>query len=216
MRTYRRSGGLTVLVAAAAIGLAACGSGSSTPRVASLGNSSSDGSSPATGSSATTLPAGNPTQLLDEWAACMRGHGDPGQTDPTITADKVININISPSIRGGYSGYSGEYGSGGPGVYCETYLTAAQTALRGGPLPPRPSMAQQLKYAECMRADGVPDFPDPTANGLGISVQPGTALDPRNPVFQNANKVCSRETGVRGFGGTPPPGTVQLDGGVPG
>ena len=26
---------------------------------------------------------GNPTQLLDEWATCMRGHGDPSQADPT-------------------------------------------------------------------------------------------------------------------------------------
>jgi hypothetical protein len=214
--TYRRSGGLAVLVAAAAIGLAACGGGSSSPQVATLGSSSDDGSGNSPATAATSLPRGNPTQLLDQWAACMRGHGDPGQADPTINASKVININISPSIRGGYSGYSGEYGSGGPGVYCRAYLTAAQSALRGGQSarkPPDP--ARLLKFSECMRAHGVPDFPDPTVNGIQIPVQSGTDLDPRSPAFQNASKLCSRETGVPGFGGPLPPGTVQLDGGGP-
>jgi hypothetical protein len=146
----------------------------------------------------------------------MRSHGDPGQADPTINASKVININISPSIQGGYSGYSGEYGSGGPGVYCRAYLTAAQSALRGGQPAPKPDPAKLLKYSECMRANGVPDFPDPTANGIQIPVQSGTDLDPKNPAFQSASKLCSKETGVPGFGGTLPPGTVQVDGGRPG
>ena len=74
-RTYLRSGGLAVLVAAAAIGLAACSGIYSSPQVASLGTSSSsggngdgsstgsgngNGSSATTGSSSTGLPKGNP------------------------------------------------------------------------------------------------------------------------------------------------------------
>jgi hypothetical protein len=211
--TNRRSGELAVLVAAAAIGLAACGGGSSSSQVATLGSSS--GNSPATVSSATTLPTGNPTQLLDEWAACMRSHGDPGQADPTINASKVININISPSIRGGYYGYSGEYGSGGPGLYCRAYLNAAQTALRGGQSAPQPDPAELLKFSECMRAHGIADFPDPTANGIQISIQPGTDLDPNNPAFRDASKLCSKETGLPGFSGSPQPGTIEIDGGRP-
>jgi hypothetical protein len=88
--TCPRSGGLAVLVAAGAIGLAACTSGSGPPQVASLGTSSGSDGGTAAGSAPAASPAGNPTQLLDEWAACMRSHGDPSQVDPTIDADKEI------------------------------------------------------------------------------------------------------------------------------
>ena len=84
----RRWGGLVVLVAGAAIGLAAC-SGPRPPHVASLGKNSDHGSV-----STTTVPAGSPTQLLDEWATCMRSHGDPDQVDPTVGATKVIQITL--------------------------------------------------------------------------------------------------------------------------
>jgi hypothetical protein len=84
--------------------------------------------------------------------------------------------------------------------------------LRGGQSQAQPDRAKQLKFSQCMRASGVPDFPDPTANGIQIRIHPGSDLDPKNPVFQNASKLCSKETGVPGFGGTPPPGTVELGG----
>ena len=108
---YRLSGGLAALLAAA-IGLAACnGSGApsatSSPTVASLatttttagGITTSTGAGGSTtrtggGTSSTTVPAGSPTQLLDEWATCMRSHGDPDQVDPTVDATKVIQITL--------------------------------------------------------------------------------------------------------------------------
>jgi len=220
--TIKNSGRLAPLVIAAAIVVTACG-GRGTPHVASLGKSADRDASTATdpgtargsgrGTSTTTLPTGTPTQLLDEWAACMRTHGDPDQVDPTIDSNKVIHITISPAIQGGYYGYSGEYGSGGPGVYCRVYVNAAQTELEGGQAPKQPDQATLEKFSQCMRSNGISDFPDPTSNGLSIRIQPGSDLDPNNPTFQRASKVCARKTGVEGFGGgTPPPGSIRLNG----
>jgi hypothetical protein len=186
---YRRSGGLAVLVAAAAIGLTACSGGSSTPHVASLGNSSSDsgsGSSDGGSNSTTTPSAGNPTQVLDEWAACIRGHGDPSQVDPTIDSNKDIDIkmtNVSTTLA------NEVHGSTGP---CSNYLLAAENALRGGQPAPTDNPVTDLKYAECMRANGVPKYPDPNGNGstnlLGVPDQNGA-------VFQNADKLCTKKVG---------------------
>src|ERR1700733_15915320 len=132
---YRRWGGLVALVAGAAIGLAAC-SGPSPPHVASLGKNNDHGSV-----STTTEPAGSPTQLLDEWATCMRSHGDPGQVDPTVDATKVIQISLD-----GHDGVRGENG------VCGSYLSAAETALGGG-TPTSPSdESTALMFAQCMRA----------------------------------------------------------------
>jgi hypothetical protein len=228
-RPYRRWLGVApLLAAAAALALAAC-SGPSSPQVASLGASAGGGgrgspagtpesgdpgpaSSPAAAPTAAPT-AGNPTQLLDEWATCMRRNGDPNQADPTIDADKVIHISISPSVRGGAYGYSGEYGAGGPGVACAPYLDAAQTALQGGQSPAPPPRASLEKYSQCMRANGVPDFPDPSNDTLSFSMHAGD-VNPNSPTFQNASKLCATEYGVNlPSTGNPAPGTVELNGG---
>lgn len=221
--TYRKSGVLGVLAAAAVIGLTACGGGTgSSPHVASLGKSSGDGhgNSTAPGSAADALPKGSPTQLLNEWAACMRRHGDRGQADPTITASKLINIAWSPATPGGiYGTNKGGQGNLGPGQYCRPYLTAAQTALQGGQQHhPKTDPAKLLKLSECMRANGIADFPDPSANGnLVLNLGAGGDLNPSNPAFQKAAKLCAKKTGVKLPGsGPPPPGTIELNGSLPG
>jgi hypothetical protein len=210
-RTCYRSAGLAALVAAAAIGLAACaGSSSSSPQVASLpGSSGPGGGSAAAGSSATGGPAhpqgSNPTQLLDEWAACMRHHGDPGQTDPTIDSDQGIHITIP--IAGMHTNQEASteaHGSTGP---CASYELAAQKALRGGqPAPKQPTMGQQLSYARCMRAHGVTKFPDPNGSG---STYVGN-LDLNSPVYLQADRVCSKQNGMLAAGSPAPPGNVQV------
>ncbi len=206
-RTARcRRPGLAVLVVAAAIGLAACSSGSSTPGVASLSTTSSDNgsgsSAPGTGSSAPSSGSstaggsstgggsgGSATQLLDEWAACMRSHGDPNQSDPVINSDQDIEI----SMRNTSAEMAAEvHDSAGP---CGHYLAQATSVLRNGqPLPAGASQAQLVKYAHCMRASGEPDYPDPvpgvTDQHLPSDVKPDSA------VFQNADKLCSRKAGM--------------------
>lgn len=196
----RRPGGLAVLVAGAAIGLAACsGSGSSSPQVASLGKNSGDASPHTT----TTAPAGSPAQLLDEWASCMRSHGDPGQIDPTVDANKVIQITLGAGYNG--QGLRGESGA------CGTYLSAAQTALGGGTPPASSSEATGLKFARCMRANGVPDYPDPTGNNqVGHST---SGSDPNNPTFVAASTLCAKKTGYQSkfAGGAPQPGSINVN-----
>jgi hypothetical protein len=204
---YRLWGGLVVVAAAAGMGLAGCG-GSGSPHVASLGSNGSNSNS--NGSPTTTLPKGNPTQLLDEWASCMRSNGDPTQTDPTVDANGVIHITFPASAANG-SDFGGPGGRNGP---CGAYLTAASTALRGGQPLQRPDQAKLEKYSQCMRAHGVPDFPDPSpGGGLSIQVHPGSDLSPNNPTFQNASKLCAKKTGVPGLGGTPPRGAIMATSG---
>jgi hypothetical protein len=188
-----------------AIGLAGCG-GSSSPHVASLSNSGGTGS----GSTTTTLPKGNPTQLLDEWTSCERSHGDPEQVDPTIDANKVIHITFPASTSG-----NGPVGIGkGSNDPCGAYLTAASTALRGGQPLPKPDPAKLEKFSQCMRANGIPDFPDPSGGGLSIQTHPGSDLNPNNPTFKAASKLCAKRTGVPALGGgTPPPGAIEATAG---
>jgi hypothetical protein len=212
VRSHRRTrSGILALVAALA--MAACSTPGS-PHVARLGKSKGNGG----GSTTTTLSGNNPTQLLDEWASCMRAHGDPNQADPTIDADKVIDITWDPAIPGGYDGtYKGGQGNVGPGQYCRQYLNAAQAGLGGDQSGPSYSQSQEIKFAECMRANGVANFPDPMAGRFAFQLGGSSPLSPNNPTFQNASKVCTRQTGVQlpGIGGSPSPGTIELNGATP-
>lgn len=65
-----------------------------------------------------------------------------------------------------------------------------------------PAAAAFLKFSQCMRANGVPNYPDPTAGGGGfkIAVTPGSGLNPQSPAFQAAQETCRKELP----GGGPP------------
>lgn len=206
-RTYRRPGGLVVLVAAAGIALAACSHGPSSPQVASLGTSSAHGSGdPAgSGSSAAAGSKGNATHLVDEWAACMRSHGDPSQSDPMINSAGDIEItmtNVSQAMS------SQAHSSSGP---CGHYLTTASSALRDGqPMPKGPDEAQLLKYAQCMQANGVPKYPDPVPGSTEGPSLLNIGMSLNSPVFTKANDLCAKKTGVPSGNGPPPAGVVQV------
>jgi hypothetical protein len=64
----------------------------------------------------------------------------------------------------------------------------------------RPS-AQQLrsdglKFSQCMRSHGVPNFPDPVAgsggHGFRISITPSSGIQPFSPSFKAAQSTCGK------------------------
>jgi hypothetical protein len=194
-------------VAAAAIGLNACSGGSpNSPHVASLGTSTTAGGGHGGGSTTTTPKGGNATQLMDQWAACMRANGDPDQTDPTIDQYGVINITIPQGVT--ETSISSEaHGSSGP---CSQYELAAENVLRAAnPVAPPPTQAQLVQYVDCMRIHGVPDYPDPGPNN---ETKFPADVDPNSPTFENANEVCGKQVNAPAWwiAGTGPPGDVVV------
>jgi hypothetical protein len=201
--TYRRSGGLIVLIAALAIGFAACG-GPDAPSVAQVTTSSSTGR----GSTAATVPKNDAAQSLVAWAACMRRHGDPNQADPTIDIHGGINITIPLDAQS----LSGAVHDGT--APCNEYLAAASAALRAGtPNLQPPDQAALVRFSQCMRASGVPNYPDPGTGGT--TNFNGTGVDPNSPFVQRATKVCGTEIDAPSWwiSGAGPPGNVSVQSG---
>ena len=82
------------------------------------------------------------------------------------------------------------------------------------PTPTPPSQAaldsQALAYARCMRASGVPAFPDPKPGGGFVFQTDARGLDPSSPVFIAAQAKCQKLSPVRGLApGTQTPPTSQ-------
>jgi hypothetical protein len=174
---------VAVMAALAGLGflVAACGGGAAHSSVASVGH----GKTTTTTNSASSFNSG-PL----EYSVCMRKHGVPGFPDPT---------------RNGSLNIAGTAGASVP------VFQAAQQACGKylpGHVPPGSVPASYLKHmlvaAECLRAHGVPDFPDPTTkpppgpppSGVavltlgGVSFVIPSSVDTQSALFARAVAAC--------------------------
>ncbi len=118
------------------------------------------------------------------YSQCMRSHGVPDFPDPNKQGYLVIDLDPSaPAFQ------------------------SAQKAC--GPLPSSVTRAQEdqefsksLKAAACMRANGVPNMPDPKL--VGPARDPTIRLPlgnlPGSPAFQRAAKKCGAPSAFTGGG----------------
>jgi len=51
------------------------------------------------------------------------------------------------------------------------------------------SQSAGIRFSACMRAHGLPSFPDPQPGG-GIQIAAGSGINPASPAFQDAQKRC--------------------------
>jgi hypothetical protein len=168
--------GLLPALAAVAVLTAACGGSAS--------------SSSAAGGSA------NYQQAL-AYSQCVRAHGVADFPDPDAQGNIIQHVSGNqPDDRN------------------SSVLQAADTAchhlLPGG--GGRSTAAQQqvisrwLKIAQCMRAHGVPTYPDPKVSGGSIVIISGPGINVNSPQFQAAEHACKPVT---------PPGFSPGDGVAP-
>jgi hypothetical protein len=176
-RRGSRQAGRRVAIAVAGLlttvaSTAACGGASKvSPPVASISTSTAKASSSASGGSA------KPNALA--YSQCMRAHGIASFPDPDSNGDLQLNAEPGSDIDPHNAKFQ-----------------AADTACKS--LRPQPQAipagevkAANVKYAQCMRAHGISDFPDPSPDGtLQVQMQPGTDLDPANPAFTVADDAC--------------------------
>ena len=178
---HRRIPGLAAAtaVAAAAIALAGCG-GSSTPDVPSL--SASPGH---TGQSAHSGQI-SLAEALHLAGQCMRQHGIAGLSDPTVGSDGQVTIDKRQLLAAPKSAQDSAAAACRAAI-AEAQAATGHPATNAGP----PSLAQLLAFSRCMRAHGIPNFPDPAPGGSGtVSMPPG--MTKNSPVLAAANRACQQ------------------------
>jgi hypothetical protein len=105
-------------------------------------------------------------------------------------------------------------GCGGPSSPSVAHLSTGKSASLASPegsgsSPPSPASLQQasIAYAKCMRANGVPSFPDPNGSG-GFSFHASAGLI-HSPLFKAAQAKCHKLL-PEGPGSGPPPSPQTL------
>jgi hypothetical protein len=109
------------------------------------------------------------------FAKCMRTHGDPSFPDPGSNG-------AFPNDNGSLDKSSSQF------------KTAAAACKKLEPGSPPQSVFQEgyrklLKYSACMRAHGLPDFPDPVLEDHGVGYK-GDRINPNSPQYKTAHQAC--------------------------
>lgn len=123
-----------------------------------------------------------------KFSECVRGHGVPHFPDPNAKGEYVFGIDVSPAVW-------------------TKAVDACKDLEPPGALSSKRSPKQQsdaLRFAECVRANGVKDFPDP-ANGQPLidttkipsSNRPG-GMTILNAATQKCGPVLKRAAGGQG------------------
>jgi len=139
--TLRRPRPPAALALAALIGVIGAGCGSSASIETETGSAAGATTAAATG---TTKSAGGQDKLV-KLAECIRAHGVPHFPDPDAKGDFVFGIDVSPAVW-------------------KQATEACRALTPPGTFTGRRSPKQQsdaLRFAACVRAHGVKDFPDP-------------------------------------------------------
>jgi hypothetical protein len=129
-------------------------------------------------------------------AQCMRGHGVPNFPDPNASGGYTLTSNGSIGGAGGASididssQAQAAYGDcrhllpGGPSI-SQLAQDVQQEQQRQEQALPR-----LLKYSQCMRSHGLPNFPDFGQSGQSPAPGNGAGINPNSPQFQAASTAC--------------------------
>ena len=158
----RRAGPAVAAVGAIILAAAGCGNSSGGPNAGAPGA----GSAHSTGSA-----------RLVQFAKCMRSHGLANFPDPTPEGTFNLPRRMSSSPQFQSADRS-----------CRSLAPAGSLSGQG---PTSQELREALKFAMCMRKQGVTGFPDPAANGhfRGFTGG-GSPVDVGSPQFRSAMSAC--------------------------
>jgi len=137
-------------------------------------------------------PSASPTQgglqQLAAFAQCMRGHGEPG----FYLENRASVPSPSPDVLS-FMGYL-VLGVNPQTTQFAGAMKACKHLMPGGG-PHQMTQQQieaQVKFAQCMRAHGFPDYPDPDIqNGQTIEKPLPSDIDTDSPQFEKAQNTCN-------------------------
>ena len=127
------------------------------------------------------------------FSACMRSHGVSNFPDPTSNGGISIQVQPGNGIDPGSPAFHSAQRA------CQSLLPAGKTS--GGSVSPA-VRARILRYAACIRAHGVPNYPDPTFNGNAVNFGNLSGINPNSPAYRSASRACASLNPMNGHGGS--------------
>ncbi|MFI0487312.1 hypothetical protein [Actinomadura sp. 9N215] len=148
--------------------------------------------------SGATAKAASDQQKMRDYAQCMRDNGV-AMDDPTADG-KITMRHSEPPGKGKGGGPEGNDKMGAAQNKCRHLMPNG-----GKPEKPKPEeIAKMRAFSQCMRDNGIGEFPDPKPDGsMLLKAGKDTGLDPESPKFKSAQKACAKfqPDGEKSLGG---------------
>jgi hypothetical protein len=160
---------------------------------ASAGAGSSGGDS--TGATAGAAGSGTAHEKAVAFAECMRANGISAFPDPDasgeLTIDGIANGSAVDTSSAAFTQALNACKDLEPAGFTGSNVTPQQRTAR-------------LEFAECVRDNGVPDFPDPTPNGPLVDTNriPSAATSDGISILNAAMQKCGRYAAAAGVKGS--------------
>jgi hypothetical protein len=133
--------------------------------------------------------AGQPTRpSMLAFAKCMRAHGVPSFPDPRPPGRIPAARSFQPAPSGGFTANPSSPAYRAASNACRSLADASPVSAATAATV----MAGELEFAVCMRAHGVPSFPDPTSSGEIGDNGAISGVDRSSPAFRSAEEACGR------------------------
>lgn len=133
-------------------------------------------------SSASDMGTSSQYQQGLAFTQCMRSHGLPDFPDPNANGHSFGNQQQQQQQRGSPH-FATAYQD------CRYLLPSTPSSSRKKVIP---SQAQLVRFSQCMRSHGVPDYPDPNPNVSLTTELPRLGINPNSPPFQATLRTCDR------------------------
>jgi len=132
---------------------------------------------------------GDPESTALAYSRCMRSHGVPNFPDPVAGPNGITFANIGPNSP---QLQRAEHA-------CKSILPASSGGSQA--IPPA-QQAAYLRWAACIRARGLPNFPDPTFDSSGLHLNINRQNAPGRTLMASALTACNHD--LKGVpGGSP-------------
>jgi hypothetical protein len=163
------------------LAIVGCGSGSRTPAVANISETTSEATA-TTSAGFTPSTTGSQTQRLIVYSACMRRNGVPSFPDPTGQGNLLVTPrdDIDPTS----SRYKHAQNA------CKKFSPKTSGGVGMTPAQHAQALAALTAYVHCMRKHGI-EMADPFSGpngGVGIALPRN--LDLNSPLYKQADNDC--------------------------
>lgn len=121
-----------------------------------------------------------------EAAQCIREHGVPNFPDPVVSAGQLTVP--------GFDEGAAPPGADAAVAACRSIVERLPpSALGEGEDRPGPEdVTQLIKFAQCIREHGIPDWPDPKADGSFPIIGTPLEREGKSPRMQRATEACQQ------------------------
>ncbi len=162
--------------------------------LAALAGCGHGGAHPAASPAPTGMTDAQILAIGQQFAQCLRSHGLPDLPDPQVSGGELTWGSDNQAVKDGLSGSQAAQDA------CRPILDRLPATAHHGASYSAADIQHLIQFAQCLRQHGVPEWPDPKADGTFPLRGTPLEREGKSPRMQAAIQACQQywDKGIEG------------------